>query len=216
MAPRLAAPAIARNMSGSARIGEATTISSAPSAASSGLAAARLMAPRAIASFSVSSRGLQPVTGQPCSRKRSPIEPPMRPTPRMAVLSDGVGRRNLAPDCSGDLTDLVHELPEIVERQRLRSVRQGVVGRGVDLDDQAISPARDRGFGHGLDQVPLARAMAGVGDDWQVRQARTQRNGAEVYAVACVRLKRPNASTTHIHLTVPAVHAVLLCQQPFR
>ena len=68
--------------------GAAQTTTSAPSHASATDAAARLSAPTPTARATVSGSGSKPTTMAPSMRDLAarPIEPPIRPTPRIAIL----------------------------------------------------------------------------------------------------------------------------------
>ena len=59
-----------------------------------------------------------------------------------------------------------------------------MVGAGVDLDHQAVGADGDRAGGHRTDQVPLAGAVAGVGDDGEVRALAEHGDGGEIEGVA--------------------------------
>src|SRR5581483_8856623 len=247
--PGLAAWAIARNRSGMARIGLATMTSPAFSMASRTVPAKRSMAPRASADLSDASLGPQPTTVHPAARRAMPIEPPMSPSPRMAVrcviaprfdcqaryagpfrapaaalIGTPGGRgcsrhreRRLADLASHGLThlpDLLHGLAEIVEGQRLRTVGQGMIGTGVHLDDQAIGTTRHGRLGHRLDQMPFAGAVAGIGDDREMRQSLHDRNGAEIHRIAGVVLERPNPPLAQHHPVIAALEDVFGGQEP--
>src|SRR6266566_2247776 len=63
-----------------------------------------------------------------------------------AMASGANGRRfcNAPPDHLGDHADLPHQLRELVGEQSLRSVRQGLLGVGVHLDNDAVRPRGDQ------------------------------------------------------------------------
>src|SRR5262245_61219010 len=62
---------------------------------------------------------------------------------------------------------LVHHLPERRGRQRLEAIGEGLVRLGVNLDDDAVRPCRDRRPRHRPDEARLAGAVRRIDHDRQ-------------------------------------------------
>ena len=90
------------------------------------------------------------------------------------------------------------------EVERLRAVGEGLVGVGVDLDQQAVGAGGQRGQGHRRDVIALAGAVAGVDQDRQVRQLLDRRDHRQVERVAAVVGEGAHAALAQDHVVVAA------------
>ena len=97
---------------------------------------------------------------------------------------------------------VVHQVAELRERERLLGVGPGLGRLGVDLDDQPVRARRDAGDRHGSDQRPVAGAVRGVDHDRQVGPVLEHRHRVEVERVAGRRLVRPDAALHEHHVGV--------------
>src|SRR5690242_21036605 len=70
-------------------------------------------------------------------------------------------------DVTGELR---HHLAEARDRERLRAVADRFFRTGMDLDEYAIRPDRDRGFGKRGNQAAFAGSVARVNDYGKMRQ----------------------------------------------
>src|SRR5262245_61868297 len=70
-------------------------------------------------------------------------------------------RSELTPKCPRDLLELPEKLLEPGEIQRLRAVREGLVGIGMDLDHEPVSACGQRGQCHRRHVLAAAGAVAG-------------------------------------------------------
>src|SRR6266545_1817360 len=70
----------------------------------------------------------------------------------------------------GQIADLREQPLEAREVERLRAVGERMVGIGMNLDHEAVGAGGQRGQGHGGNIFALARAVAGVDEDGQVRE----------------------------------------------
>src|SRR3954468_3707189 len=106
------------------------------------------------------------------------IDPPIRPTPTMAIrrterLDPPTSPRHgfqadAAADRRGDDAQLGHQPVEVLREHRLRTVAQRVIGIAVHLDDQSMGPCGHGGARHRRDLVTPPGAVAGVDNDRQV------------------------------------------------
>src|SRR5215207_679517 len=226
------ASSAARTSSGSAPTGAQAKQSSAPSTASPTDAAARSMAPRSTAVRSRSGSRPKPTTSasSTCSRAARPIEPPISPTPstamRMgsavrqargsaacaALSSDG---RELLSGQLGRRLELAEVGREVVRVERLRAVADSLLGARVDLDDDAVGAGRGRRQRQRLYQRALARRVARVDHDRQVRQLAQHRHGHQVEREAVARLVGADAALAEHHLLVALLEDVLRRHQQF-
>ena len=53
-----------------------------------------------------------------------------------------------AAHCRSNDAQLVHELCELLRKERLRAIGDGLVGVGMDFDQQSVAAGRDRGARH--------------------------------------------------------------------
>src|SRR5665213_3836188 len=134
-----------------ARIGTAsTTMSAISTTARSALAVATM--PRSTALRRVSGSGSLPTTTTSgrASLRASARDEPIRPRPTTATagipaaeLGELLGHRAQQP------AEVVHQAIEVLEVERLRAVREGLVGGWMHLDEQPVRPGCDRREGHG-------------------------------------------------------------------
>ena len=90
-----------------------------------------------------------------------------------------------------------------------------MVGIGMNLDHEAVGAGGQRGQGHGGNILALARAVAGVDEDGQVRELFDRRNDREIERVAAVIGKSPHAPLAENHLVVASGKDVFGRHQPF-
>ena len=140
-APRARAPA-------SAPTGAHTKHASAPATASATVAHALSTAPRSSARcerIRVRVEAAAPRAPSTRARAASPIEPPIRPTPRSAILSGAAGVMSVAQSADSSLPTTAATrctcstyCGELVRRHRLRPVADRRVGIVVHLDDDPV------------------------------------------------------------------------------
>src|SRR6184192_646890 len=130
-----------------------------------------------------------------------------RPMPR---------RLYVALDGLGDLPDPAHEHGELVRLERLRAVRQGLLGLGMHLDQQAVSAGRDPGHRHRLDVLPVSGPVAGIDDHRQVRELLEHRHRVEVEGEARGRLEGADPPLAQDDVRIAPGQHVLLCERGIR
>src|ERR1044072_1843429 len=83
-----------------------------------------------------------------------------------------------------DGSHLACKLFILFERERLRAVRESPLGLIVDFDDKTVGAAGDARARERRDHMILARAVRGVDDYGEVRDALDGGHGREVERVA--------------------------------
>src|SRR6266700_1755344 len=133
----------------------------------------------------------------PCSASAN--DEPMSPSPTTAIvgnLGELFGHRaEQAPEVG-------HEPVERREVQRLRTVRQRLIGRRMHLDDEPVRAGRHRGERHGPDQGMAACRLRRIDDDRQVRQLAHERHRVEVQCEPGRGLERADAALAQDHAAV--------------
>ena len=127
----------------------------------------------------------------------------MRPVPRMAMRSMGM-RLDRAVHGGGDDAQRVHELGELLGKERLRAVGERLVGVGMDFDEQAVAAGGNRGARHGGNLVAAAGAVRGIADDGQVRELFDDGDGGDVHGVAGVGFEGADAALAEDDVVVAA------------
>ena len=79
----------------------------------------------------------------------------------------------------------------------------------MDLDEKPVGPGCDRRQRDRGDEVPLAGAVRGIGDDRKVREPLQHRDRVHVEGVAGVSLERADPALAEDHVPVPAREDVL-------
>src|SRR5215210_5072538 len=135
-----AAASASATSTGRAPTGAAQKTTSAPAQAWATESAIESMAPASTAPSRLSRRASKPATS--ASRRRraaSPIEPPIRPTPRTATLiGSRSDRAQFLAGHLGDVAELVRILGEALRGDRLGTVADRLLGLVVDLDDDPV------------------------------------------------------------------------------
>src|SRR6516165_8911543 len=90
----------------------------------------------------------------------SSIFPPRSSVPFLELPSDRLG----------DLTAFGHHLAERGRSEGLESIAQGFLRIGVNLDHKAIGAGGDGSSRHRSDQTGLARAVAWIDDNGEMRR----------------------------------------------
>src|SRR5712691_8440229 len=141
----------------------------------------------------------------------SPNEPPISPTPTIAMVSNS---KTPTHDRS-DQAKLRHQLAELLGEQGLRSVAERMVRIVMDFDEQTVGAGGHRGARHGCDFVATSGAVGGVADYGQVGELLHHRDGGNVHRVASVSLECANAALTQDDLVIAAGHDVFRGEQQF-
>src|SRR6267143_3220631 len=136
---------------------------------------------------------------------------PMRPRPTTATVGN-LGE--LLLHCAEQPSHVGHQVVERLEVERLRTVRQRLVGRRVHLDDEAVRARGDRRQRHGADQRPPAGGLRRIDDHRQVRELSHQGHGVEVERETRRGLEGPDAALAQDHVAVALRQDVLSRQQP--
>ena len=123
--------------------GVATITSSAPAQASTNEPATRSTQPRSSATAASAGSKSNPVTCAPaCSRRARPRLPPIRPRPAIATCMADLPTGRPAGD-SEQALDVGDERAELRRGNLLGRIGQGVLRRRMRLHDQAISASGD-------------------------------------------------------------------------
>src|SRR5215218_7229285 len=217
--PALASAAL--TAAGSVPTGAATNAASAPASADAASGAARSSAPTASAVASTPSAGSQPATSAPSrARAARPIEPPIRPTPTIAIFTPAMiadrrrrsSRGRVREHLPGDrrrALDLLRVRREAVRPQLLRAVADGLVRLRVDLDDDPVRAGRRGRERERLDQRAPPGGVAGVDDHRQVRELLQHRDRREVEREAVSGLEGADPALAQQHVGVALLEHVL-------
>src|SRR5579863_5334675 len=114
-----------------------------------------------------------------------------------------------ATNRGGDRPQLAHQLGELARVERLRSVRQRPVRRGMDLDENAVGARGYRGPRHWRHLVAKPGAVARVRDDREMRQIVNDRDSGQVEHVADCRIEAPDPALAQNDLVVALGEHVL-------
>src|SRR2546422_7761639 len=136
---------------------------------------------------------------------------PMRPRPTTATVGN-LGE--LLLHCAEQPSHVGHQVVERLEVERLRTVRQRLVGRWVHLDDEAVRARGDRRQRHGADQRPPPGGLRRIDDHRQVRELAHQGHGVEVERETRRGLEGPDAALAQDHVAVALRQDGLSRQQP--
>src|SRR5581483_3135122 len=98
--------------------------------------------------------------------------------------------------------DVLHQLRELREGERLRPILDRLFGIRMRLDDQAVRARRDRAQADRVDQAALAGGVRGSGEDGQVGKLLNGRNRIDVEGVARVGLEGADAALAQDDLVV--------------
>ena len=105
--------------------------------------------------------------------------------------------------------DLIHQVAELIEAERLLSITQSLVGLRVNLNHQAIRThtvgrQRQRSY-----EISSAGGMRRVDNDWQVGEAPENRDCGQIERTAGDRFKCTNSSLTEYDLLISLYQNVL-------
>src|SRR5437868_1056448 len=84
----------------------------------------------------------------------------------------------------------------------------------MDLDQQAVGPGGNRGQGHWSDEIAATCTLAGIRDNWQVREMFDERNGTDVHSVARDLLEGADTALTKDDIAIALRKNILSSQQP--
>src|SRR5437773_6986560 len=120
-----------------------------------------------------------PTTRTPGMRRRTarPIEPPISPTPTMAMRRNGATASDRPADGGGDDAELGHQLGELLGVDRLRAVGERHLGLVVHLDHDAVRSRRHGRARHRDHLVAETGSVARVREDRQMAQLLDDRDG---------------------------------------
>src|SRR5271170_6723617 len=94
---------------------------------------------------------------------------------------------------------LIHQLGKLLRKQRLRSIRPGVVRVAMHFNQQRIRPGGHRRSRHRRNLVASPRPVRRVRRHRQMRQLVNNRNRGNIHRVPRVSLKRPNPALAQNH-----------------
>src|ERR1035441_388135 len=148
-------------------------------------------------------------------RKSEPEGQSMRPRPACELQESSHGlhgshtgsrspRKTVAAE--GEVwLNAVHHVVEAGKVHGLLAVAPRLVWIGMDLDQQAIGAGGNGDAGKCRNKLAMARRMAGVGDDGEVRDLLEQRNGGHIECVARCRFKGADAALAENDVRVAVV-----------
>ena len=110
---------------------------------------------------------------------------------------------------------VVHQVAELGERERLLGVRARPWRVGMDLDDEPVGPRRGTGDGHRPDQRPMAGGMGRVDDHRQVGPLPEHRHRGQVERVPGGGVEAPDAPLAHHDVGIARREDVLGGHEPF-
>src|SRR4029077_6926333 len=100
----------------------------------------------------------------------------------------------VAADRGRDCAKLSYELCELIRVKRLRSIRQCAVWLRVHFDYDSVRAGGDTRARHRNHLVSQSRAMAGIGNDRQMREPVHDRNRRQIEHVARSGIEATNTA----------------------
>src|SRR3990172_2860078 len=131
----------------------------------------------------------KPISAVHLPRRARANEPPIRPSPRMAIRSVLMKLGSSLPILSapyrtGDGPHLGHQLGKPLGLQGLPAIGERFSGVRMDFDDQAVRPGGNPRPGDGGDELPIPGAMARIEDHRQVGEGFQDRYRVDVGSIA--------------------------------
>src|SRR5262249_47571406 len=116
-----------------------------------------------------------------CARLAATRSAPLRVAAKPSVL---LGCPELAAEGTGAGAEVAHQVEELMWQQRLRAVRERLLGTVVNFDVNAVGSCRDTRPAHARNEIRAAGRVARIDDDRQMRLPLHVGHGRHVKHVA--------------------------------
>ena len=84
----------------------------------------------------------------------------------------------------------------------------------MNLQQQTVSPGRNRSQRHGWNQIPAAHTMGGINDNRQMAELLDGGNSAYIKRIAGIIFKSPDTPLTEDNILIPLGHDIFGGHKP--